>query len=575
MAEKILGLSKKDFKLTFLSIPDLHLIFRQVHNKIFSLLETPIIKADSGPILFECIKIFKDGSSKIDYDFIAPDLRKWFEISYEKGFYFNQVKMFEALFDKRKTFGNDLIEHALFLVLAENPSYLSELKQSQLGKMLIVMKNVFFTPDRDIELDEIELSPYHINTKVFERLKKNTIESYLSCFTDEEFTKLYTYAFGFKSTDILEGQIQAYEVYKNHISQMSEIFKTQPNKIYWMLKSKLLPRVLKDNVYFETPYLANEQNLKYFMDEYCFNAFLDEKQEVLDQISIFPKSDDADVFSTLKRTLVEHIFATYSIFNLQTYYLAHSKFKGTLNPLMFKICFSTKFFIAKKMYESKFLKVDPMKATKAFDLIYEGMLQFSNETILQINMLSNGDKSRSPDPKAVEFVEQVKLLEAFICDNQFFNGNPSNISNLNLVDNIYTYSDFLAIANDWFEMKQKLRKLQTWDYKKIDLSQFSEHFNLLGMEFYQRPRSKTIFGDFGEPEHLKSFVFTGRTSLQKLVFYIKIDRIFDQYIVDAIRTPTGDSVRGDEPNITHEFLNKLNTENIKFELNTTPSLSAV
>lgn len=569
MVKKHLGLSEKDFDRAFSTIPNLHQILEDAKSKLLSFIANPVEKLEVGASIFESIIIQKDGSSKTNYDFLSSEQRSDFAFRYEKGYYYSQVKIFESLFDRRNELQSEIIEHALFLVFAQKGEFLRNLKPTQIPKILTIMKNLFFVDMPDNQNNEIELllSQYHLDRSQFNQLKIQSIKSYLSYFSDKAFTDMYCDLFGVHSPEILEQLLACYEKFKLHLPNLFALYENNSNKAYWFIKNKFQTSCLTDMTLLETPYKMNSEGNKYFHDADTYNAFLSSSRAVLDVITTYPKSKDSEPPVNGKKLALEHINASYSIFNTQSFYIANSKFKKCFVSGLLKICFSNRFFIFKKLNETRHLTVDPLLATKALDLIYEQLLQYSDETIRHLSQVINGEKPKKPDAVACKFIDEMRLLEMFISDNQVFNGVPSLISNLNLIKNIYTYSDLVQISLDWhesFNMHQKLKVFaKNIKYNHIDFSDFHEQLVLLDKDFYSRGKCKDLFPDCGSPERLTSFLFSCRLSSQYVVFYIKVKRIFDQYVLDVAKTPTGSSVRSEEANLSFELVRYLNKNEVK------------
>jgi len=574
MAVTYLGLSGSSFERSFLEIPNLHTIIHKTYKKIMGFLDEPIQKSEHGPTLFDCIIICKDGSSKTQYEFLSSKDRSTLEGRYEKGFYFNQFNIFDNLFDKRKKFGGELIEHALFLVFVEDLSLLAPLERVQLQRLLTALKYLFFIDHETFNEEELEFAQYEISNKTFELLKINAIKAYLSHFTDSRFTAIYCELMGIHSSDILLELQQAYERHKSNLNKVFALYESSKNKLYWVLKNKFHSSVLLDPHILDNPFDIQSNGFRFFPDFVTYKSFLNSSLETLEQITIYPKSDVSDLNTTGKKWLVEQVFASYSIFNTQTYYLAHSKFKANLNPEILKICFSSKFFIIKKLYESRCLGVELALATKALDLIYEELLGFPQEIIEQIHQLLNGEKSKKYQEQALKFIQDTKTLEHFVSDNQVYQGLPILTSNLNLVRNVFSFVDFLQIAQEHTETADteqiKAFKQQLY-YVDSDFSDFNVHTKLLNNDFYQRCKCKDLGLDQGKPERLTSFVFSSRLSNQHVVFYIKVNHIFDQFVFDICKTPSGSTVRNEEYLLAQELIKYLNNSNICIS----PRLSAL
>lgn len=569
MVKTHLGLSEKDYDRAFSTIQNLHQILGDTKSKLVSLTTNPVEKLEFGASIFECINIQKDGSSKTNYDFLSLDQRNDFARRYEKGYYYSQVKIFEALFDRRNNLQSEIIEHALFLVFSEKGEYLRNLRTTQIPKILTIMKNLFFVGAPDVQDNGMELivSQFHLDQTYFEQFKLQSIKSYLSYFSDKDFTEMYCDLFGVHSPEILENLLSCYEKFKLHLPKLLALYEENANKAYWFIKNKFQTSNLTDLAILQSPYKVNSEGYKYFHDIESYNVFLSSPKAVLDIITTYPKSKHSEPTTNGKKWVTEHISASYSIFNTQTFYIANSKFKNRFVTSLLKICFSNRFFIFKKLNETRNLFVDPSLATKALDLMYEQLLQCPEETIRQLSQVINGEKPKKPNEMAFKFIEQMKLLELFISDNQVFNGVPSLTSNLNLLKNIYTYSDLVQIALDWqesFNTHQKLKDFaKNIEYRDIDFSDFHEHLVLLDKEFYSRAKCKELFPDCSSPERLTSFLFSCRLSSQYVVFYIKVKRIFDQYVLDIAKTPTGSSVRCEEANLSLELVRYLNREEIE------------
>ncbi len=571
MVKTHFGLSEKDYIRSLDTIPNLNQIIVETKLKLLSFINSPIQKFDYGAYIFDCIQIQKDGSSKTNYDFLNQNQRNEFSNRYEKGFFFSQVKIFEALFDRRNNLQNEIIEHALFLVFAENNEYLRSLRTTQISKILTIMKNIFFVSKPEIHDAEMEIFylQYQLDVASFENLKIQSIKDYMAYFTTQEFTNMYCELFGINSPDILGELLACYDKFKYHTLGLINLYQLSPNKAYWFIKNKFQPACLEDFSLLNKPYHENSDGLKYFFDSDTYNKFLKTPKVILDVITNYPKSDQSEQPLNGKKLSSEHIFSSYSIFNLQTYYIANSKFKECFVPNVLKICFSTRFFIFKKLNETRNLTVNPALATRALDLIYEELLQYSPDTLKYLIQVTNYEKPKKIDATALKFIDEIKILEQFISDNQVFNGIPSLHSNLNLVKDIHTYLDLVQIALDWQESYNTHYKLLKFskniEYEFIDFSKFHEHLILLNKDFYAREKCKELFPEHGTPERLTSFVFSCRISSQYVVFYIRVKHIFDQYVLDVAKTPTGCSVRSEEFLIASELVKFLNKNHINLK----------